>query len=558
MDVGLVLDILVLFTCVADMVALGRQGGWRQGGFFIRAALVIAAAVAYYRQSIPDQPTPWLVYAVAGTWFYLTILPRFLDAIASRLRMSQMFVIAEGVAYVRLLLIPYPRGSAMYFTVRALKYLDRGKIEQALTEAHRVPQPAADSGMIDILFRFDQPNLWPRMLGYLNGLGEGEFGHNPALVYNYIRAMGETRDVEGLVNAYARFRGMTLARSRQISQLGRLVFLAFTGRVEWVRRVLAGPLRGLPRSQRLFWIGTAEMAAGDERGRRDLESLSAEALSPPLRSAVTQRLENPPAGARQTLKPFHLDFIREVEQDLADEERFVTGPSDRRVWVTYLLVLANAVMFFLEYINGGTTSDDSLRILGSISPDLLHAGQYWRLLAANFLHDGWLHIGMNMLGLLILGPFVERTLGALGFFVMYMASGIGAIWIVVQFLTPHGSDTLVGASAAIMGLVGAMAAVYLRGRLKQHSLIANSRLRWIVLIVIGQFAFDHLIPNISDSAHLIGCGIGFLVTSVLPYNSPPVPGKCPRCGYDMRATPEQCPECGTTVIPLTPMPAAGS
>jgi rhomboid protease GluP len=77
---------------------------------------------------------------------------------------------------------------------------------------------------------------------------------------------------------------------------------------------------------------------------------------------------------------------------------------------------------------------------------------------------------------------------------------------------------LVGASAAIMGLIGAILAISLQIWLKKrHSITAKRRLQQIILIVIVQFIFDNLIPQISFHAHLFGFIIGFLLSSVLVF-----------------------------------------
>src|SRR5579875_417287 len=45
--------------------------------------------------------------------------------------------------------------------------------------------------------------------------------------------------------------------------------------------------------------------------------------------------------------------------------------------------------------------------------------QYWRLLTAGFIHDGFLHIAFNMWFLYMLGPMLEQGIGRLNFTVVY-------------------------------------------------------------------------------------------------------------------------------------------
>src|SRR5215471_7582211 len=50
-------------------------------------------------------------------------------------------------------------------------------------------------------------------------------------------------------------------------------------------------------------------------------------------------------------------------------------------------------------------------------------GEYWRLLAALFLHGGFLHLGFNLFALYVLGPPLERAIGTMRFAACYVLSG---------------------------------------------------------------------------------------------------------------------------------------
>jgi membrane associated rhomboid family serine protease len=80
-----------------------------------------------------------------------------------------------------------------------------------------------------------------------------------------------------------------------------------------------------------------------------------------------------------------------------------------------------------------------------------------------FLHGGWLHILGNMLFLWVFGNNVEDRLGRLRFLVFYLFCGYVAAYG-FAFGSPHSTATLVGASGAIAGVLGAYLVMFPRAR----------------------------------------------------------------------------------------------
>ena len=134
---------------------------------------------------------------------------------------------------------------------------------------------------------------------------------------------------------------------------------------------------------------------------------------------------------------------------------------------------------------------------------------------APFLHYGAFHLAMNMLGLWFLGPPAEFALGFRRFVAIYLLAGIGSMATVLA--CGYGADEApltVGASGCVMGLVGALGALMLRGWLHEKAHAAKRRLLAVLLIVLLQSVFDVAVPQVSMTAHLFGACIGFLATMV--------------------------------------------
>ncbi|MGA9117216.1 MAG: rhomboid family intramembrane serine protease [Bacteroidota bacterium] len=119
-------------------------------------------------------------------------------------------------------------------------------------------------------------------------------------------------------------------------------------------------------------------------------------------------------------------------------------------WVLRLM-LANGLMFVLQTLRPGLE-----RELSFVPAEFLL--RPWTLVTYMFLHGGFLHIFMNMLGLFFFGPRLELELGSRGFVGIYFTSGMtGAL---LSFV--HPMTGIIGASGAVYGVMLGFAAFWPR------------------------------------------------------------------------------------------------
>jgi len=130
------------------------------------------------------------------------------------------------------------------------------------------------------------------------------------------------------------------------------------------------------------------------------------------------------------------------------------------------------------------------------------SGQWWRLITAGFLHGGLFHIFMNSWALWDLAGVVEEYFGTARLVVFYVFStvcgfALSALW---------SASISVGASAAIMGLIGAMIALGTRSGSAMVREMRGFFVRWAIYSIM--FGLLPMFP-IDNAAHIGGLAGGY-------------------------------------------------
>ena len=508
MDLNYVLKWICGVWALMGLARTARSRSSAARGWIWRFALLLAMLV------VGEFLFPDLNGYVTGILFLIAIvLPMKLSEMINRRVLQQQYASAYRMTrYFGWLLRPFARWRLDLQQIRALELAHQGDFAGAQSILSAFAGSATPLSRMAHVQLYRMSGQWEQMLSWLRSQYEEEdLVRLPDLAHWYLRALGETGDLNGLVLAYEKLITTGLPIHPLVADLCRLSLFAFSGDRIALEKLLDGSLRTLPQSTRRFWLATADLAAGNEAGRSELQSLLETAV-PVERISIERRLRLTLPHAPTTLTPKTHEILQRADTTLDHEARagLQMRPAAAPV-VTYALIAANVLAFGVETFFGGSTNMAALDKLGTLIPGAVLAGQWWRLLTSLFLHYGMLHLGMNMLGLYYLGPFVEHSLRGFKYAVVYFVSGVGSMMVIVLLTRSGviGNGSTLGASGCIMGLVGATGAILFRLWRQEHSTAALQRLRRVVLIILMQVAFDVMTPEVSFTGHFSGTLIGF-------------------------------------------------
>lgn len=186
--------------------------------------------------------------------------------------------------------------------------------------------------------------------------------------------------------------------------------------------------------------------------------------------------------------------------------------------ITYTLIAICVIMYIVSIFLFGFSMDavESL-YLGAynyISVRYLH--QFYRLITANFVHFGIVHILCNCMALNNIGPFIEANFKKHEYILFIVVSMLGTnlIPFVFTLITDNNLYTVSGGiSGVIFGMLGAI--VMFKLRYKYYYDAVFKAILPNLLLMIG---LSVMVPSISLGGHLGGLIGGMMATDLIIAN----------------------------------------
>ena len=160
--------------------------------------------------------------------------------------------------------------------------------------------------------------------------------------------------------------------------------------------------------------------------------------------------------------------------------------------------------------------------------------EYWRFVTPVFIHVNLIHLLLNMYGLWLIGPWVEKLYGSAKFVVLWVATGVAGVLgsyltyipgshpnFITSFLIKNHDSPSAGASRALFGMIGVLFVFGLKYRRELpegFKRAFGTGMLPVILLNLGiGFALRGLIDN---AAHLGGLLSGAALAAIVSYKRP--------------------------------------
>jgi rhomboid protease GluP len=453
-------------------------------------------------------------YIAGGIWIVFTLIPILCLRLAGRLVLKSRWKEAYWISVIAVVLHPAKRIKDSPLVYKFYAACQSGEFDQAekLVNLAKAKNPEA-AKPIDLHFKRSLQQ-WEQISESIHQFTKAELVNIPALLMLYLRMLGETGNRQEMLQKTVEYeKDLIVAQSTSIAWM---ICFAMYGAIADLQLLFSGQLRALSEPIKEFWLATAMLINNDkenaERILNRLQSSDDKLLKLAVQRRIKFPLNNNPISAEEK------ELLTTIRNHALEDSQFNYGKNHLTPISTYLIIVLCLFGYGVQIYNGATSELGPIVKVGALYTFGIRNGEWWRLLSAQFLHFGVVHLLMNIIAFLVLAPYAERSLGSLRFAILYLLAGTGSllVYISISILGYIPEDViLVGASGGVMATVGMSGAILLQGWKKSGSKIAKDRSKSILFIVICQAVVDSMVPNVSFTVHLAGAVLGFVLCYLL-------------------------------------------
>ena len=315
MDINDLLTWMVSISCISQIIHGIRGSAKRAVGWIIVSGFILAvtAILSYFVPNIAG-------LGGGGLWAVLMVTPAIAIKNFNRLLTQQKFKQARRIATIVRLLHPLDGWKEQPELMKALEMAQEGLIDEATAIFQRYQLSTTPIGRYATVTLYQINSDWSELLLWIRKkVAPKMLDKEVYIQIMYMRCLGEIGDINGLLQAWQKFKLSIEKNSPDTRNFARMFVLAFCGEKQQVEKIFDDSLAIYPETVKIFWLATAEQAVGNQEIARELLLNLSNSKDIRIRKAVEWRLSKPCIIASQELTHQSQQIIARIITEIKQE-----------------------------------------------------------------------------------------------------------------------------------------------------------------------------------------------------------------------------------------------